>query len=213
MIFENRQHAALLLLKRLSQYANQNPLVLAIPRGGVPLGAILANKLGGQLDVVLVRKLGSPMNSELAVGAIAENGRPYIAPYAQSAGADASYLEGEIDKQLQLIARRRAQYDKVLAPISPAHRVVIVVDDGLATGATMIAALEAVREAGPKKLICAIPVAPAERLPQIRPYCDDLVCLHESDSFAAVGQFYVHFDQVDDEAVLELLKSSVSPEN
>ena len=213
MIFENRQHAALLLARQLRQYANQRPLVLAIPRGGVPLGAILAKELGGELDVVLVRKLGAPMNPEFAVGAVAESGRSYVAPFAEGAGADSGYLDGEINKQLKLIAHRRAQYNAVMKPISPSDRVVIIVDDGLATGATMIAALRAIREAHPKKLICAIPVAPAERLSEIRAYCDELVCLHESDSFGAVGQFYMHFDQVDDQAVVELLNRGASREN
>jgi predicted phosphoribosyltransferase len=213
MIFENRDHAALLLVGHLKQYLHQNPLILAIPRGGVPLGAVLARELRGQLDIVLVRKLGAPMNSEFAIGAVAESGRTYISPFAKSAGATSRYLEDEVSKQLQLIAHRRAQYDLVKSAISPTNRIVIVVDDGLATGATMIAALEAIREARPHKLICAIPVAPIERLPDIRPYCDELVCLHESDNFTAVGEFYMQFDQVDDQTVLEMLRESALHEN
>ena len=210
MIFENRQHAALLLARQLKQYANENPLIIAIPRGGVPLGATIARELHGQLDVALVRKLGAPGNPEFAIGAVAENGQTYISPYAQVANANTAYLEGEINKQLQLIARRRAQYDLIHAPISPANRIVIVVDDGLATGATMIAALNGIRNAQPKKLICAIPVAPTDRIDEIEEYCDELVCLYKADYFGSVGQFYEQFDQVDDQTVIELLTNQNS---
>lgn len=205
MMFENRQHAALLLAEQLKQYAHQNPLIIAIPRGGVPLGAYIAKQLHGQLDVALVRKLGAPENPEYAIGAVAENGQTYISPYAQVANADTAYLDSEIQKQLQLIARRRTQYDQVHTPVSPANRIVIVVDDGLATGATMIAALNSVRKAQPKKLICAIPVAPTDRIAEIAQYCDELVCLYQADYFGSVGQFYEQFDQVDDQAVIALL--------
>lgn len=125
MIFENRVHAALLLASRLKQYMRKNPLVLAIPRGGVPLGSVIAQKLCGQLDVVLVRKLGAPMNPEFAVGAVAESGLSFITPFAQNAGASDEYLQREIAQQLEIIHRRRRQYDVIMKSISPRGRVVI----------------------------------------------------------------------------------------
>lgn len=213
MIFENRHQAALLLSNHLKKYLGQNPLVLAIPRGGVPLAAVIADTLEGDLDVVLVRKLGAPMNPEFAVGAVAESGWSYLGPFAEIAGANADYLDAEIAKQLELIHGRRIQYSAVMNPISPTNRVVIVVDDGLATGATMIAALSAIRQAKPLRLICAVPVAPSEVLPELESYCDELVCLHASDAFQAVGQFYRQFSQVDDQEVLEILRRNASHEN
>jgi predicted phosphoribosyltransferase len=209
MIFENRRHAALLLSHHLKKYQGEHPLILAIPRGGVPLGAVLANQLQGQLDVVLVRKLGAPLNPEFALGAVSESGKVYIAPYVENTGAKKDYLDQEIAKQLELIKRRRKQYNEVLKPISPKGRTVIVVDDGLATGATMIAALTAVKELLPQKIICAIPVAPTRALLELQPYCDDIVCLESRDDFQSVGEFYAEFGQVEDQDVVEMLRASL----
>ena len=205
MIFESRAHAAQLLAAKLHQYADAQPLILAIPRGGVPVAKVIADQLGGELDLVLSRKLGAPFNSEYAIGAVAESGEYYIAPYAERIGATKEYLDVEIEKQMDLMRRRRAQYQQILRPISPKGRVVIIVDDGLATGATMTVALDSVRAQQPKLLICAIPVAPAGALLELRLHCDELVCLHASDNFQAVGQFYRKFDQVDDQEVIKML--------
>ena len=204
-MFQSRSDAARQLAKALAKYQGRNPLVLAIPRGAVEMGRILADALGGELDVVLVRKLRSPYSAEFAVGSIDETGWAYVADYARGAGADERYLAGEKQAQLEILRRRRAQYTPARPPIDPKGRVAIVVDDGLATGATMIAALHAARAKAPERLVCAVPVASPDSLELVRPYCDEVVCLEAPPEFFAVGQFYREFGQVEDEQVVELL--------
>jgi len=205
-MFRDRIQAAQLLTQSLMQYRGKKPLVLAIPRGGVPLGRYIADKLEGELDVVMVRKLGSPMDPELAIGAVSEGGDVYITTNASRLGANEEYIESEVGNQLSLIHRRRAQYTPVRPPISPKNRIVIVVDDGLATGATMLTALRSLQSLGPERVICAIPVAPANTLDPIREYCDELICLNEAQYFSGVGSFYQDFSQVDDSEVIALLR-------
>jgi len=200
--------AARRLATALGPHRGKSPLVLAIPRGAVPMGRVIADELGGELDVVLVRKLRSPHSAEFAVGAIDESGWAYIAPYAQRVGATDTYLGLEQRAQLEILKKRRALYTPGRAPIDPAGRIAIVVDDGLATGATMIAALHAVRARAPAKLVCAVPVASPESLELVRPYADETICLGTPGNFMAVGQFYGSFPQVDDEEVIALLRSS-----
>jgi predicted phosphoribosyltransferase len=204
-IFESRLDAAERLAKALERFRGANPLVLAIPRGAVPMAAAIAAALEGELDVVLVRKLGAPDNPELAVGAVDETGWTYVAPHAALAGADEAYLAAETKRQLELLRKRRALYTPACAPVDPAGRVAIVVDDGIATGASMIAALHAVRARNPARLVCATPVAAAASAEAVRRHADLLVCLQTPVEFLAVGQFYRHFQQVSDEEVVTLL--------
>ncbi|HEB78000.1 MAG TPA: phosphoribosyltransferase [Methylothermaceae bacterium] len=208
MIFANRHEAAQQLAEALSQYRGKNPLILAIPRGAVPMGKVVAEALDGELDVVLVRKLGAPGNPEFAIGAVDETGWVYLAPWAKSMGIDDDYVERLKEQELATIQARRARYTPSRPPRDPKDRIVIVIDDGLATGSTMIAALHAIRAKDPQKLVCAVPVAPPDTLEKIRPLCDELVCLHTPESFYAVGQFYVDFGEVTDEEVMELLRES-----
>ena len=205
MIFRDRDDAARRLAEALVQYRGQNPLVLAIPRGAVPMAKIIADALGGEVDVVLVRKLRAPGNPEFAIGSVDESGWTYLADHARHVAGSQEYIENEKAAQMEVMRERRASYTPIRPPHDPAGRIVIVVDDGLATGSTMIAALHALRARNPKKLICAVPVAPPDTLEKVKPYADEVVCLSAPELFYAVGQFYASFPQVSDEEVIALL--------
>jgi len=207
-MFRNRDDAAKKLADSLMQYQGKNPLVLAIPRGSVPMAKLIAERLGGDFDVVLVRKLRAPFNPEFALGSVDESGWSYIAEYAASAGGTPDYIASEKQLQLETIRRRRAQYTPIRPPIDPGGRIVIVIDDGLATGSTMISALHSLRARHPAKLICAVPVAPADTLVKVQQYADEVVCLEVPENFQAVGQFYADFPQIEDEEVIAILQDS-----
>ena len=205
-MFKHRIQAAELLAARLLRYRGQSPLILAVPRGAVPMGVVLAQQLAGELDVVLVHKLCAPFQPELAIGAIDESGHATLAPHAASVGATPAWITAEKNRQLQVLQQRRRKYSPWRRPVAVQDRVVIVVDDGLATGATMVAALTAVRRARPARLVCAVPVASSEALALIRPLCDETICLSVPPLFQAVGQFYEHFPQVSDDEVAQALQ-------
>lgn len=206
MLFRDRQEAAYLLAEKLSKYRGQNPLVLAIPRGAVPMGRIIADAMGGELDVVLVHKLGAPGNPEFAIGSVSESGDLYLSDAARTMGISAAHIEQEIRDQKETLRRRREMYTPVRPPLDPSNRIVIVVDNGIATGATMIAALRSVRAKRPAKLIGAVAVAPPETLERMAKEADEVVYLAAPPNFYAVGQFFVDFSQVTDDEVVQLLK-------
>jgi len=208
MMFRNRTEAAQRLADALGAYKGRQALVLAIPRGAVPMGKVLADALGADLDVVLVRKIGAPFQPELAVGAIDESGWIYRNPgFGEQPDLD-DYIDGKALALLDLMRERRRRYTPGRLPLDPAGRIVIVVDDGLATGATMIAALHSLRARQPARLICAVPVAPASTVDKIRPYADEVVCLDTPFHFDAVGQFYASFAQVEDDEVVAVLDAA-----
>jgi putative phosphoribosyl transferase len=208
MIFRDRIEAGERLAAKLVQWRGKRPLVLAIPRGAVPMSAVIAERLGGDLDVVLTRKLGAPGNPEFAIGAVDETGWTYIADYAEAAGATREYIDREVATQLEVMRRRRAQYTPARAPLDPAGRITIVVDDGLATGATMITALHSVAAKRPQRLVCAVPVGSHDAVEKVRPHVDEVVCLDASWEFFAISQCYRSFPQVDDDEVVAILRAS-----
>jgi predicted phosphoribosyltransferase len=206
-MFEDRKEAAERLAEALSTYAGRHPLVLAIPRGAVPMAAVVAERLDGDLDLVLVRKLHAPGAPEFAVGAVDEEGRVYLAPHASEVGAGPGYVAEQKVLELEELHRRRELYTPGRLPLYVTDRVVIVIDDGLATGATMVAALHSVRQRKPARLVCAVPVAPEESVKLVRNYCDEVIVLEVPRRFAAVGQFYRSFPQLEDEEVVALLRA------
>jgi predicted phosphoribosyltransferase len=206
-MFRNREDAAHQLAQKLTERKLHNPLVLAIPRGGVVTGAVLARELGADLDVILSRKLRAPGQPELAVGAVSEDGQVYLNHHAQEfLDLLEEYLAEERSHQLAEIARRKKLFRGVHPQAPLKGRTVIVTDDGIATGSTMIAALQAVKTQNAREVIVAVPVASPDRLAEVRRWCDDVVCLLAPEQFWAIGQFYEDFAQVEDEQVVQLLR-------
>ena len=206
MRFRNREEAAKLLADRLAVYRGQHPLVLGVPRGAVPMARVISDALGGDLDVVLVRKLRAPGQPELAIGAVDEGGNVLKARYFDIA-SDA-YVREEVRTQVEILRTRRQQYTRAQAAIDPAGRIAIIVDDGIATGSSMLSAIRFVRARKPKKVVVAIAVAPPSSLAQIEREADEVVCLYAPDDFYAVGQFFGDFSEVTDDMVVAALARS-----
>ncbi|MBI2186449.1 MAG: phosphoribosyltransferase [Acidobacteria bacterium] len=207
MIFKSRDEVARLLAERLSAYKGQSPLVLGVPRGAVPMARIVADALGGEVDVVLVRKLRAPGQPELAIGAVDEAGTVLRGPYFDI--ADEDYVRQEIRAQLEILRARRETYTRAQRAIDPAGRIVIIVDDGIATGSSITAAIRSVRARKPRQIIVAIGVAPAESLDRMGAEADEVVCLETPLDFSAVGQFFRDFSEVTDEMVVAALSRPV----
>jgi len=190
----------------LSPWRGAHPLVLAIPRGAVPMAEILARELEGDFDVVLVRKIGAPGDPEFAVGAVDESGSLSLSPEARLIGIGPEEAEAERQRELLVIRERRRLWGKGRPSVDPSGRTVIIVDDGMATGATMASALRFLREKKPKILVAAVPVASREALDRIRPLADRTVSLLTPERFLSVSQFYESFPQVGDEEVRRILE-------
>lgn len=206
--FADRRDAGEQLATALLRFKDKNAVVLALPRGGVPVGFEIAKKLMAPLDLVLVRKIGHPALPELAIGAIAEAEKiekVIDTKTIAELGVSQAYLDREIAHQMKELENRRQLYLKDRARVDIRHRIAIVVDDGIATGATMRAALRAVRQYLPDKIVLAVPVAPASALETFTSEADEIVCLSTPEDFGAVGLFYADFQPIDDQTVIDLL--------
>jgi len=218
--FTDREEAARALAARLGEEHLPPPLVvLALPRGGVPIGAVIAQRLNAPLDLLLVRKVGAPWQRELAVAAVVDGERPEVVideETSAATGASRDYIDREAQVAWQEIERRRALYLRGRKPLPVAGATVIVVDDGIATGTTMRAALKALRRRGATRLVLAVPVAPHSTLMALKREVDRVICLAEPEPFRAIGLHYVDFHQVSDDEVIAALdaaaRDSASPQ-
>ena len=209
MPFLDRSDAGRQLAGALAGYKDQHPVILALPRGGVSVAAEVAAALDAALDLILVRKLGVPAEPELAMGAVVDGAVPIVVrndDVIRITGVGETEFNATRDAELAEIERRRRRYlgDRERADV--AGRTAIVIDDGIATGATIRAALRATRMRKPKKLVVAVPVAPTESLEELRGEADEIVCIEQYECFGAIGAYYADFQQVSDEEVIETLK-------
>ena len=202
MYFLNRYDAAMKLTPLLEKYRNEEGVVLAVPRGGVPIGYYLAMHLNFPLDLLMTKKIGHPANEEFAIGAVGMQDsiveRGYNIPE--------KYIEGEIDRIRKTLSKRYKKFMGNTEPVDIKNKIVIVVDDGVATGKTILVSLKLLRSQHPKKLVVAVPVASAEAARLIKREVDDFICLHIPEPFGGVGRFYSDFSETTDEEVMALLK-------
>ncbi len=209
MPFGNRAEAGQRLAAALTGYRDQDPVILALPRGGVPVAAEVASALNAPLDLILVRKIGVPFEPELAMGAIVDGDSPLVVrneDVIRHAGVEEADFNAACDAEFSEIERRRKRYIGARDRVKVEGCTAIVIDDGIATGATMRAALRATRMRKPKRLVLGVPVAPTESLVELRREADDVICLEDYEAFGAIGFYYADFRQVPDEEVIEILK-------
>lgn len=209
MFFEDRCQAGEKLAEKLSPYRGQQPLILAVPRGGVTVAKLIWEKLGGDLDLIITRKIGAPYQPELAIGAVTGDGFVMINENIVSRlNVSAEYIDKAAGEEQIEIQRRLEMYrgNRPLPDVD--HRLVILVDDGVATGYTLLAALRSLKEKEPLKLILAVPVGPPDTFSKLEHEVDELVYLEAPPHFAAVGQFYRNFDQVSDAEVSAMLEKA-----
>lgn len=207
-MFKDRRQAGRQLAAQLLRYTGVDTVVLALPRGGVPVGYEVARALHAALDITVVRKVGAPGQPEFGIGAVVDGDYPEEVLDEESVrllSVSREYLDKQIGIALREIRRRQEVYRHGRAPMALKGRTVIVVDDGIATGGSMRVALRAARRAGPKRLVLAVPVAPPETIESLRAEVDDVVCLSTPEMFQAVGQFYEDFRQTTDDEVIRLL--------
>jgi predicted phosphoribosyltransferase len=210
--FRDRGHAGECLAEALMPYHGPGTIVLGIPRGGVPVAAAVSRRLGSDLDVVVARKLGAPANPELAIGAVTANGGRYLnESIIEELGVSNDYLEDVTEKQMTEAHGREARFRAGRDPISCRDRIVLIVDDGLATGATMRAAVRSMRKREPLRIVVGVPVGSVQACDALRTEVDAVVCLHELDDFWAVGVYYEHFEPVEDDTVERILRDAHAP--
>lgn len=206
MVFKNREDAAEKLAKKLERFRNENPIILAIPRGGVVTGDVIAKALGAKLDIVVSRKIGAPSNPELAIGAVMHDGSFFPnSELIQMLQVPQYYIDEEIQSQLKEIERRLVKF-RGSKNYDLRGRTVILVDDGIATGATIFVAIEWIKKQDPKRLVVAVPVGPQDTLEKLKQIVE-VVVLESPYSFGAVGEFYNVFDQVEDYTVATIMSS------
>ncbi len=209
-IFRNRKQAGELLAEEVARRAFPDPIVLGLPRGGVPVAAEVAAKLKAPLDIILVRKIGAPMQRELAVGAVVDGGAPEIVRNEElisAIGLTEDQFQQEAKRQLEIIEERRKLWVAGRARIPVKGKTAIIVDDGIATGATVKASLHALKRQGPQRIVIATPVASRESLEELRRETDDVICLETPEYLGAIGFFYAEFSQVSDAEVSRILDS------
>ncbi|HZV07869.1 MAG TPA: phosphoribosyltransferase family protein [Gemmataceae bacterium] len=209
MLFENRTDAGRRLAEALLSYKGRHPVVLALPRGGVPVAAEVASALAAPLDLLLVRKIGLPIQPELAMGAVAEGEKPIVirnSDVIEVGRIGPREFDAVCNEECAEIQRRRQRYLGNRERATIKDQVAIVIDDGIATGATTLAAIRAVRSREPKELVLAVPVAPLETLKKLQPEVDAIVCLATPEELGAIGYFYRDFHQVRDEEVIDILR-------
>jgi len=211
-MFRDRREAGEKLAERLGDYkGRRDALVIALPRGGVVTGHEIAVRLDLPLDVIIIRKIGFPGQPEFAIGAVAETGEVVLSDEVISAyGVEEAYIRQEVEDQKKVIEKRKALYREGKEITGLAGRTVILVDDGVATGSTIKAAIAALKKLKPKKLVAALPVAPPKTARELKGMVDELVCLHVDPYFFAVGNYYSNFEQVTDEEVALILQKKVS---
>ena len=202
--FTDRRDAAMQLLPLLEKYRNERGVILAVPRGGVPLGYWIARELNFPLEIILTKKIGHPDNPEFAIGAVGLEGEEVDIP----PGVSRKYVRSEIARIRELLTKRYRLFMRDRKPVDLKNRMVILVDDGIATGHTLLAAIKMLRAQNPKKIVVAVPVAPRSAVNKIQQVADEVHCLYVPEEFLSVGVFYDDFSEVHDEEAIQLLKEA-----
>lgn len=203
-MFKDRQDAARQLCEELKHHETKNAVVVALPRGGVPIAYVIADEFSIPLDIILSKKVGHPFNKEIAIGSVSLYGQVL----EHTPGVSQEYLEEEIEKIRQQLVGQNERYRSNHEMVRLKDKVVIIIDDGIATGNTILAGIEVVRLQHPSKIIVAVPIAPPETIKKLRDKVDQIICLQSPGDFNGVGQFYEKFDQISDNTVLLLLEKS-----
>lgn len=204
-MFKNREEAALLLSEKLIKYKNKNGIILAVPRGGVPLGHVVARQLNLPLEIILSKKIGHPLNPEFAIGSVSLNGSVMS---EHNSNIDKEYFEREARRIRSELKNKYRIFMGQHVPAKLNGKIVIIVDDGIATGNTIAITIDTIRKDHPEKIVVAVPVAPPDTADRLRDQADEFICLYEPEGFCSIGQYYYDFSQVTDEEVIQLLNYS-----